>query len=130
MKMQSLRPTTSRSSIRLLYAFVFAAVLAAGHSSGSRVAQALAQLPNPVVAENMLAGTTDNWEVFDPADPNARGVGDASIQGFATDISVNRGAAVSFKIKLGSPTASFVVDVYRLGYYGGMGPRQARSAPA
>src|SRR6185295_12543761 len=43
------------------------------------------------------------------------------IQGFATDISVNRGQTVRFKIKTNS--SNYRLDIYRLGYYGGLGAR-------
>src|SRR6267378_245471 len=47
---------------------------------------------NTIVAENCLAGNpASEWDVS--------GAGDSSIQGFATDISVNRGQTVSFKVK-------------------------------
>jgi hypothetical protein len=67
---------------------------------------------NQIEAENCLPGTT-NWQVS--------GVGDTSIQGFATDISVNAGQTVSFKIN--TSASKYHVDIYRLGYYGGMGGR-------
>ena len=44
-----------------------------------------------------------------------------SIQGFATDISVNTGETVSFKVKTDS--INYRIDIYRLGYYGGAGAR-------
>ena len=48
--------------------------------------------------------------------------GDPSIQGFATDISVNRGQTVSFKVDTNATDYRF--DIYRLGYYGGLGARK------
>jgi len=46
---------------------------------------------NSIVAENQLPGTPESvWQV--------QGAGDASLQGFATDISVNHGQTESFKI--------------------------------
>src|SRR5205807_5071336 len=50
------------------------------------------------------------------------GAGDPSIQGFATDISVNRGDTVHFKIN--SSAGAYRLDIYRLGYYGGLGARK------
>jgi hypothetical protein len=47
---------------------------------------------SPVVLENAQGGSpSSEWDVS--------GAGDASIQGFATDISVNKGDTVSFKVK-------------------------------
>ncbi len=48
--------------------------------------------------------------------------GDATIQGFATDISVNQGQTVSFKID--TPATPIRLDIYRMGYYAGMGARK------
>src|SRR5262245_16815667 len=66
---------------------------------------------NPVVAENMLPGTPQSvWDV--------PGAGDSTIQGFATDISVNQGQTVNFKIN-DTAKAPYHIDIYRLGYYQG-----------
>ena len=70
---------------------------------------------NQIVAENCLPGNPDSeWDIS--------GVGDPSIQGFATDISVNRGSTVFFKVKTNA--TNYRLDIYRLGYYGGMGARK------
>ena len=69
---------------------------------------------NPIVLENNQAGSpASEWDVS--------GAGDPSIQGFATDISVNKGDTVSFKVKTDS--TNYRIDIYRLGYYGGAGAR-------
>jgi O-glycosyl hydrolase len=70
---------------------------------------------NPIVEENKLPGTPQSqWDILQAGDP--------SIQGFATDISVNHGDTVYFKIN--TPSLHYRLDVYRMGYYGGMGARQ------
>ena len=70
---------------------------------------------NRIVAENCKPGNpSTEWDV--------NGSGDVKIQGFATDISVNAGDTISFKIESTSP--AYRIDLYRLGYYGGMGARQ------
>jgi hypothetical protein len=60
-----------------------------------------------------------------PGDPqpswDVGGAGDPTIQGFATDISINAGATVSFKISTNA--ASYHFDIVRLGYYQGNGGR-------
>ncbi len=48
--------------------------------------------------------------------------GDTTIQGFATDMSVNVGGTVHFKVN--SNTSNYKLDIYRMGYYGGMGARK------
>ncbi|MGX7678021.1 DUF4082 domain-containing protein [Jatrophihabitans sp. DSM 45814] len=70
---------------------------------------------NPVACENsQTAGVTDQsqWDID--------GAGDDDIQGFSTDISVNAGGSIGFKI---DTTLTYNIDVYRLGYYGGAGAR-------
>lgn len=74
-----------------------------------------ASAPNAIAAENCLTGNpASEWDVS--------GAGDLSIQGFATDISVNRGSTVSFKVKTNA--SAYRLDIYRLGYYGGLGARK------
>src|SRR5439155_5284985 len=69
---------------------------------------------NPVACENSLPGTPqDVWDA--PLDPSP------SIEGFATDISVDHGQTIHFKVK--TDAQDYRIDIYRLGYYGGMGAR-------
>src|SRR3954471_18606357 len=70
---------------------------------------------NAIVNENQLPGNpSTEWDIS--------GAGDLSIQGFATDISVNKGETVQFKIK--TDASSYSISIYRLGYYDGNGARQ------
>ena len=73
---------------------------------------------NPVVCENSKAGT-------DPAVWDIAGSGDDTLQGFSTDISVNVGSTVNFKIATDAP--SYTIDIYRTGWYGGLGARKIAS---
>src|SRR5215831_5976464 len=73
---------------------------------------------NPVACENTLPGNpSTDWDVA--------GSGDASIQGFATDISVNVGGAISFKID--TTASSYTIGIFRMGYYQGNGARKVAS---
>ncbi len=68
-----------------------------------------------IAAENALAGTPQSiWGL------PAGGV-DHSIEGFATDISIDHGQTVNFKID--TAATAYHLDIYRLGYYGGLGAR-------
>ncbi|HJU17552.1 MAG TPA: DUF4082 domain-containing protein [Stellaceae bacterium] len=76
---------------------------------------ALAQNPpNAIVAENLNPGTPQS--VWDDGGP-----GSTTLLGFTTDISVNHGSTVYFKIQSG--TNNWKIDIYRLGYYQGNGAR-------
>jgi hypothetical protein len=76
---------------------------------------------NRIVAENCKPGNpSTEWDV--------NGSGDRRIHGFATDISVNVGETIAFKIESDSP--AYRIDIYRLGYYRGMGARQVATIKA
>ncbi|WP_305784518.1 N,N-dimethylformamidase beta subunit family domain-containing protein [Symbioplanes lichenis] len=86
--------------------------------AGPAAADACAPLVNPVACENSKPGTpASTWDVS--------GAGSASVQGFSTQISVTPGETVNFKIS--SSAASYRVDIYRMGYYGGAGARLVAS---
>ena len=70
---------------------------------------------NAITAENCLTGNS-------PSEWDVSGAGDASIQGFATQISVNRGSTIQFKIDTNA--TNYRLDIYRMGYYGGLGARK------
>lgn len=73
---------------------------------------------NPIACENSKPGAAPSeWDVV--------GAGDAEIQGFATDISVNVGQQISFKID--TDASAYTIDIYRLGWYGGNGARKIAS---
>jgi len=75
---------------------------------------------NATVCENLQAGApSSEWDIT--------GAGDTSLQGFATDISVNHGTTIGFKVD--TTAQLFPIDIYRLGYYGGMGARKVASLP-
>jgi len=119
------RRTRNARHARSWMLFCFATILAIlaismNIGDGARVA---AQAPpsctppngNPIACENALAGNpASEWDVA--------GAGDPTIQGFSTDISVNRGQTVSFKID--TDATNYRLDIYRMGYYGGMGARK------
>jgi len=70
---------------------------------------------NPIPCENAQPGTPQSvWSVS--------GAGDPGIQGFATDISVNVGGTISFKV--GTASTDYSLTIYRLGYYQNNGARQ------
>ena len=89
------------------------------HAGGPTAAAAeanpcAAPIVNPIACENSKPGDPPaNWQID--------GIGDESIQGFATQISTDVGHTVNFKIK--TPASSYHLNILRLGYYGGDGAR-------
>jgi len=76
------------------------------------------QTINPIECENQKPGApSSEWDIGDAGDP--------SIQGFATEISVVPGQVERFKIDTNA--SSYAIDIYRMGYYGGMGARKVAS---
>jgi hypothetical protein len=69
---------------------------------------------NPIEAENCLPGSPTSTWYLDSA-------GSSNIVGFTTDISVNVGQTVFFKVMTNA--LSYRIDIYRLGYYQGNGAR-------
>ena len=70
---------------------------------------------NAITTENCLTGNpSSEWDVS--------GTGDGTIQGYATSISVNRGSTVQFKVS--TTATNYRFDIYRMGYYGGLGARK------
>jgi hypothetical protein len=75
---------------------------------------------NAIVTENQQSGAPmSQWDLSGP--------GSTSFQGFTTDISVNHGSTVFFKIQAG--TNNWRIDIYRLGYYQGNGARLVTTIP-
>lgn len=70
---------------------------------------------NDIAIENALPGNP-------PSEWDVAGAGDASIQGFAIDISVAPGETIAFKID--TDATDYRLDIYRMGYYGGLGARK------
>ncbi|HZJ28081.1 MAG TPA: DUF4082 domain-containing protein [Acidimicrobiia bacterium] len=69
---------------------------------------------NEIACENTQPGSPPSqWDVG--------GDGDPTIQGFATQMSVNAGETIELKID--TPASAYDVEIYRLGYYQGDGAR-------
>lgn len=68
-----------------------------------------------VACENTQPGSpSSEWGV--------NGAGDSTIQGYATSMSVNVGQTVTLKVK--TTASAYRIDIYRLGYYQGLGARK------
>ena len=109
--MRSLKAFRWRS---LLVLTLIAATLPVPAGGAAAAADACTPPLNPVACENTKAGTPrSTWDVS--------GSGSTALQGFATQMSVNVGETVNFKIK--STATSYRLDIYRMGYYAGNGAR-------
>src|ERR1700736_3135216 len=101
-----------------------AALAAVGTASGAT--------PNSIVTENQLPGTSQNtWDVSGEGQYSGFGLGDGQtplagvtnfIEGFADNMSVNHGQTINFKIN--TDCKNYRIDIYRLGYYAGLGARK------
>jgi hypothetical protein len=108
-------PVSARR-LSLLAALLLAALATLGALPSASHAAGECNVPitNPVACENTKPGAAPStWQID--------GAGDPTIQGFATQMSVNKGETIGFKIK--SPTQNYQINIFRLGYYGGNGAR-------
>ena len=97
--------------------FFFLAVLfmLPAHSAQAQTFGCSPAMANDIVCENSKTGSpSSNWDIS--------GAGDSTIQGFGTDISVNQGSTINFKIS--TPARAYTITIFRLGYYQGNGARQ------
>ncbi len=113
-----------RSLLRALPVFVAAFVAAsifliqagggAAPAAAAETGPCVEPIQNPIVCENSKEGDPgSDWEI--------EGIGDESIQGFATAISVNPGETEQFKINTNA--SKYNIRILRLGYYKGDGAR-------
>ena len=100
------------SSLMVLPALVAAGLVLLGAKAELAQAADCVAPANPVECENSLPGSPpEEWE----------SAGSSSIQGFATDFSVDQGETVHFKVD--TDASDYRIDIYRLGWYGGDGAR-------
>lgn len=112
---------------RILRQGVFALVLAllasmlsmAADPSWLPPARAAGPCDAPVVSKVACENTQPGSP---PSEWQVSGVGNTTIQGYATSMSVNIGQTVTFKVK--TTASAYRIDIYRLGYYQGLGARK------
>jgi hypothetical protein len=74
-----------------------------------------APVVNAIACENSKPGSpSSEWDIT--------GAGDSDIQGFSTDISVNAGQPINFKIDTNA--SNYTIAIYRTGWYQGLGARK------
>jgi N,N-dimethylformamidase beta subunit-like protein/uncharacterized protein DUF4082/Big-like domain-containing protein len=113
------RPRSARTWATLLAisCLAAAATLAIGPERANSTPPSACDPPvtSVVACENSKPGDpASEWQIT--------GDGDPSIQGFASPFSIDHGQTVHLKVK--TDAADYRIDVYRLGYYGGLGARK------
>src|SRR5207253_2487845 len=81
---------------------------------------------SPIVLENQQPGS-GNWQMWLRGIPPADDVG-KQIKGYASATSVNKGDSITFYVTV-TPAQQFTMDVYRMGWYQGLGGRLLQSIP-
>jgi hypothetical protein len=94
---------------------------------GGAASNALAATQNSIVTENQLTGNAQvQWDLSDQGQFSGFGLGKTGVthylEGFTDNISVNHGQTINFKIN--TDCANYRIDIYRLGYYAGLGARK------
>jgi hypothetical protein len=79
---------------------------------------------NPVQVENAREGATD-WQLT-RVRPDRAGFRSPWIEGYASRQSVRAGGAIDLMVST-DPAVPFVIEVFRMGYYGGRGARLMRT---
>jgi hypothetical protein len=97
----------SRSSVWMSLAFTRVLLLILVHASLAFSTFATCMAPkNPIEAENCLSGTpSSQWYI--------QGAGSSNIQGFTTDISINVGQTISFKISTNAVPGAAIPEARR-----------------
>src|SRR5438132_475180 len=85
--------------------------------TGPAAATPAAAVDNPVVVENQQAGTSA-WQLGSLVATDAGG----QIKGYASATSAIQGSSLNLYVSV-NPAQTFTIDVYRIGWYGGLGGR-------
>jgi uncharacterized protein (DUF58 family) len=100
---------------RFFWSVLMAVCLFAALSIGLHPATAAAQ--NPIVVENQQPGTSA-WQIQGNTGSDAVG----QIKAYMSATSVNKGGSIDFHVNV-NPAQTYTIDVYRLGWYQGLGGR-------
>ncbi|MGA1999909.1 MAG: Ig-like domain-containing protein [Terriglobales bacterium] len=100
---------------RVFWSLLTAVCLFTALSIGLHPATAAAQ--NPIVVENQQPGTSA-WQIQGNTGSDAVG----QIKAYMSATSVNKGGSIDFHVSV-NPAQTYTIDVYRLGWYQGLGGR-------
>lgn len=98
---------------------VIVALLVRPESAGAPRTPTVVRETRTIAEENALPGSTD-WRI-------ERSALIGEIQGYAGQVSVQRGEALDLYISTMTEGAKYEADIYRMGWYGGAGARSVRS---
>ncbi len=104
---------------------MLSAVTAAGALGPLAVSAAEPGAPNPIVVENRRPGTRDWMLAKTGVDPQTR-YRCPWIEGYCSHASVRPGQEIAFFVSA-NPASAFALDLYRSGYYQGLGGRHVHS---
>jgi hypothetical protein len=103
--------------------WLFGGAIAGGAALGflpNSNSTAYALTSNPITVENQQTGS-NGWQMFRPgysvSDDKTR-----QIQGYASASSVNKGEQIAFYVTV-NPVQVYTIDIYRMGWYNGLGGR-------
>ncbi|MEV4988626.1 DUF4082 domain-containing protein [Pseudarthrobacter sp. LMD1-1-1.1] len=106
---------TAATLVLALLAALLPAFAPLGVLQSAYAADPCAPLLNPIACENSKPGSpSSEWDID--------GAGDSTLQGFSTDISVNAGQPLQFKID--TTASNYTIAIYRTGWYQGLGARK------
>src|SRR5579864_6593057 len=105
---------TSKNHLRRSAYFAVLALISAAMLWLSSQHQIAGAAQNPIQVENGKTGTSE-WKLSNPASRR-------EIEGFASATSVNRGGQITFFVNNRDP--SYTIEVFRTGWYGGLGGRR------
>jgi len=95
-----------KTFLRFLLASALTLIAISGSAAAAGAAVCSTPIQNQVACENSKTGTL-------PAQWQITGAGDPLLQGYATQISTNKGGTVSFKIK-SQLTGAYHIDILRI----------------
>src|SRR5262245_58906467 len=113
-KVQVLAGARPARSVRLLLALL---VVALGLLSSRDLVRMAYAADNPIVIENQQPGSS-GWQLT----LNAANDSTGQIKGYASATSVQKGEPINFHVTV-NPAQTYSIDVYRVGWYQGLGGR-------
>jgi hypothetical protein len=109
-----------RTSQRIARTAFLVALIASTIAVQAGNSASYAQAANPIEVENQLPGSA-NWHLGLPGFSTATDT-IGQIKGYASATSVNKGGAIAFYVTV-NPAQSYGIDIYRIGWYQGLGGR-------